>query len=119
MTKSQTGRILHYVIMGLAIIGFGGAGAAKLAGVPMVHQAFAVMGLPVITGYIVGALQIAGVIGLLIRPLRFLAALGLSFVAVGAFAYHVNYTPIGEGVPALVLLACTAWLAFSFRPHAA
>ncbi|MBU2867157.1 DoxX family protein [Pacificibacter marinus] len=99
----------------LTALMFLGAGLAKLAGVEMVHLSFKTMGLPAITGYIVGALEIAGAIGIFVKPVRFLAALGLLATSVGAFAYHVAYTPIAEGVPALVLIVFTVILVRFFR----
>ena len=93
-----------WVAIILAAIAFGGAGAAKLAGVPMVHESFANLGLPSWFGYFIGVCEIAGAVGLLIRPLSALAALGLGIIMVGAVYYHFAYTPISEGIPAMVLL---------------
>lgn len=108
-----------YALTGLTALAFAAAGLAKLAGVEMVHQSFAVMGLPSITGYIVGLLEVAGAIGLFVKPVRALAALGLAATGIGAFAYHAIFTPIGEGVPALVLFVFSVVLFMAFRKQPA
>ncbi len=119
MSQNNLTKYGTYALMALAAIGFGGAGAAKLAGVEMVHLSFANMGMPAITGYIVGFLEVAGAVGLFLKPLRFWAALGLTATGIGAFAYHAAYTPIGEGVPALVLTVIAALLVVAFRKKTA
>ena len=82
----------------------GGAGAAKLAGVPALHESFATLGLPSWFGYFIGACEFAGAIGLFIRPLSALAAAGIAIIMVGAIYYHVMHTPIVEGIAGLVIL---------------
>ncbi len=82
----------------------GVAGAMKLAGVPALHESFAILGLPGWFGYFIGLCEVAGAIGLLIRPLSALAAAGLSIIMLGAIYFHVVHTPIGQAVPALVIL---------------
>jgi hypothetical protein len=81
-----------------------GAGVAKLLGVPMVYQSFAVLGLPRWFGYFIGAAEVAGAVGLFIRPLASWAALGLAIIGVGAVGYHVLHPPVAEGIPAMVVL---------------
>lgn len=100
-----------WVLLGLTALAFVAAGGAKLMGVESVHKPFADMGMPSFTGYIVGLLEIAGAIGLFIAPLRFWAALGLAATALGGFAYHAAFTPISEGIPALVFLALSGAIA--------
>ena len=80
------------------------AGAMKLAGTPALHESFAILGLPGWFGYFIGLCEVAGAIGLLIRPLSALAAAGLSIIMLGAIYFHVVHTPIGQTVPALVIL---------------
>ncbi len=80
-----------YVAIVFAALFFLGGGGAKLASVEQVHHSFAVLGLP-------------RAIALVVRPLSALAAAGLACIMVGALYYHLNYTPISQGVPALVLL---------------
>jgi uncharacterized membrane protein YphA (DoxX/SURF4 family) len=96
------------------------AGAAKLAGVPQMHASFALLGLPAWFGYFIGASEVAGAIGLFIRPLRVLAASGLVVVMLGALYFHVVHTPLAQGIPAAVLLALAVTVIVqSRRPEAA
>lgn len=81
-----------------------GAGGAKLAGVPEVHQSFSLLGLPKWFGYFIGTCEVAAAIGLFIRPLTALAALGVSFIMLGAIYFHVNYPPLAAGIPSMILL---------------
>ncbi|MEJ6003918.1 DoxX family protein [Paucibacter sp. AS339] len=89
------------------------AGAAKLAGVPQMHISFALMGLPAWFGYFIGAAEVAGAIGLFIWPLRAWAASGIAVVMLGALGFHALYTPLSQGIPALILLVLS--LGFSGR----
>ena len=82
----------------------GGGGGAKLAGVEYVHHSFAVLGLPVWFGYFIGTCEVLGAIALFIRSLSALAAAGIACIMAGALYYHINYTPITQGIPAMVLL---------------
>ncbi len=91
------------------------AGSAKLAGVPALHSSFAMLGLPVWFGYFIGACEVAGAIGLLIRPLSALAAIGISIIMLGAVYFHVVYTPISQGIPALVILIVSGLIFFKRR----
>jgi uncharacterized membrane protein YphA (DoxX/SURF4 family) len=93
------------IVLALMLLGSGGA---KLAGVPQVHQSFAVLGLPGWFGYFIGACEVLGAIVLFIRPLSALAAAGIAIIAIGAIYYHVAHTPVAQGVPALlILLLCS------------
>ena len=98
----------------LALI-VGAAGIAKLMGVPMVHQSFAILGLPSWFGYFIGACEVAGAVGLFIRPLSALAAAGLAIIGAGAVYFHVMHTPISQGVPAFVVLALAVFVAMKRR----
>jgi putative oxidoreductase len=51
-----------------------------------------------------------GPIGLLVRPLRALAAAGIGVIMIGATYYHAFYTPILEAVPAFVLLLLCSYI---------
>lgn len=87
-----------------------GAGGAKLAGVPMVHQSFALLGLPVWFGYFIGACEVAGAIGLFIRPLSALAAAGISIIMLGALYFHATNPPLAAGIPALLILLLSVYV---------
>ncbi len=86
------------------------AGGAKLAGVPEVHQSFSILGLPKWFGYFIGACEIAAAVGLYIKPLTALAALGVSIIMLGAVYFHVLYTPIAIGIPSLILLLMSVYI---------
>jgi hypothetical protein len=88
----------------------GSAGIAKLTGVTMVHESFAVLGLPAWFGYFIGTCEVAGAIGIWLRRTSLLAALGLAIILVGALYYHVTHTPIAQGTPAFVALLCSGWI---------
>ena len=82
-------------------------GTMKLTGQPMALQSFADLGLPGIFATFIGVCEIAGAIGLWLRPTSRLAAMGLGVIMMGAVYYHVAFPPIEAGVPALVvLLSC-------------
>ena len=102
----------------LALI-VGAAGIAKLMGVPMVHQSFGILGLPTWFGYVIGACEVAGAVGLFVRPLSRLAAAGLAIIGAGAVYFHVTQTPLSQGVPALVVLALAMFLAVKGRANPA
>ena len=88
----------------------GAGGIAKLLGVPYVHSSFAKLGLPDWFGYFIGACEVLGSIGLLMRPLSALAAAGIGIIMVGATYYHATYTPIIEAAPAFILTILCAYI---------
>lgn len=93
------------------------AGSAKLLGVAQLHASFALMGLPAWFGYFIGAAEVAGAVGLFIPGLQRLAAAGLVPIMGGAVFFHLFYTPWAQGIPALIFLGLSLWLAT--RPKAA
>ena len=107
----------HGLLMASAVLALivGAAGIAKLMGVPMVHESFAKLGLPVWFGYFIGAAEVAGAVGLFIRPLAALAAAGLAIIGLGAVYFHVTHPPISAGIPAMVMLALAVLLAVKRR----
>ena len=90
-------------------------GAAKLAGVPEVHDSFALLGLPPWFGYLIGACEIAGGIGLFIGPLSALAAACLGVIMLGATYFHVAFTPLSEAIPAFVAFCLCVLIAIKQR----
>ncbi len=80
------------------------AGSAKLAGVEEMHKSFSILGLPGWFGYFIGFCEIAGAIGLFIRPLSALAAAGIAMIMVGAIYFHIMHTPIVSAIPAIIVL---------------
>ncbi len=90
-------------------------GGAKLAGVPEVHMSFGILGLPSWFAYFIGVCEVAGAIGLFIRPLRALAAAGISGIMLGAVYFHVMHTPLAQGIPALFVLLSSVYIALQSR----
>jgi len=79
------------------------AGAAKLAGVPEMHQSFVMLGLPDWFGYFIGAAELAGGIALFVSRLSALAATGLIPIMAGAVYFHIAFA-IPSAVPAAIFL---------------
>ena len=100
---SNVVRYAPYLLIILPALAFAAAGAGKLAGVPMLHESFATMGLPNWFGYLIGTAEVVGAIGLLLPQTRKSAASGLAFIMIGAIYYHVVYS-VPSAVPAIVLL---------------
>ncbi len=96
------------IVLVAAYVGAGGI--AKLAGVPYVHSSFPKLGLPPWFGYFIGVCEILGPIGLFIRPLSALAAVGIGIIMVGATYYHAAYTPMVQAAPAFVLAVLCAYI---------
>jgi len=99
MTKSN----LNWAIIAFLVLAFGAAGSAKLIGVEEMHNSFRVLGLPEWFGYFIGASEVAGAIGLLVRKLSAAAGAGLAIIAISAVGYHVAYDPLTAAIPALTL----------------
>lgn len=87
-------------------------GAMKLTGQEMALKSFADLGLPGWFATFIGVCEIAGAIGLWLRPTSRLAALGIGAIMLGALYYHVTFPPVEAGVPALVVLLCCGWVVY-------
>jgi uncharacterized membrane protein YphA (DoxX/SURF4 family) len=106
------GRLIASGLLALIVVP---AGIAKLMGVPAVHESFSILGLPVWFGYVIGAAEVAGGVGLFVPRLARLAALGLAAIGLGAVYFHVAHTPLAQGIPALVMLVLSGLLALYGR----
>jgi uncharacterized membrane protein YphA (DoxX/SURF4 family) len=73
-----------WVLQAALAFQFAGGGLAKLAGAPELVDMFADIGAGQWLRYLVGALEVAGAVGLLVPRLSGLAALGLAGLMVGA-----------------------------------
>lgn len=91
------------------------SGAAKLAGLDFEIQAFARWGYPVWFMYLVGVIEVSGAAMLMIRPLRALAAAGLSLFMVGPIVTHVLHAEWGMMNVALAIMLLAAWVAGQWR----
>ena len=100
-----------WVLQALLAFQFAGGGLAKLAGSPELVDLFASIGAGQWLRYLVGALEVAGAVGLLVPRLSGLAALGLAALMVGATV--TNLFVIGERpwlpVGLLLVSAVIAW----------
>jgi uncharacterized membrane protein YphA (DoxX/SURF4 family) len=90
---------------------FAGGGLLKLTGSPEMVELFAAVGAGQWLRYMVGTLEVAGAVGLLVPRLSGLAALGLAGLMVGATA--TNLFVLGESpwlpIGLLLVSALIAW----------
>lgn len=104
----KTKNIVGWVIAVLLSLAFLMAGISKLTGDHELVLNFQNWGFPIAFMYVVGALEITGAIGLLIKKLRGLAAVGLIFLMMGAIGTHILNSE--AFIPPLVLLLLTGTL---------
>lgn len=100
---SKTQNTIIWVITTLLAAAFISAGVFKLMGVEMMHQSFVNLGLPTWFGYFIGVAEILGGIGLFVKKWSSLAAVGLTIIMLSAIGYHLNFDPLSQAVPAVVL----------------
>ncbi|MFC5091395.1 DoxX family protein [Amycolatopsis plumensis] len=93
---------------------FAGGGIMKVTGTPVMVEMFTEIGAGQWLRYVVGALEIAGAVGLLIPLLSSLAALGLAAVVVGAAITNVFLLEESPWLP-LALLVGAAVIAWARR----
>ncbi|TDO96737.1 DoxX family protein [Marinomonas balearica] len=105
---------LPVILLALPIIG---AGGAKLAGIPELHQSFETMGLPSWFGYFIGAAEVTAGIGLLVPRWSALAATGLLPILLGAIYFHLTYG-VPSPAPAAVFLVLAVLVIFMRRKQA-
>lgn len=103
-----------WVVRGLLALAFLSAGGAKLYGVPMMVQEFEHIGLGQWFRYLTGALEVLGALLILTPSLAAFGALLLIGVMIGATVTHL-FVIGGTAVPALVLLALSAIVAYAKR----
>ncbi|MEU7513691.1 DoxX family protein [Streptomyces sp. NPDC042898] len=87
-------------------------GAAKIAAVPLMRQAAARVGMSPGLYRLVGALEVAGAVGLVLglasAPLGVTAAIGLALLMTGAAVVHLRHgDPPARALPAVVLALTT------------
>ena len=101
----------------LLALAFGAAGAAKLAGVPMMVATFDAIGWGQWFRYVTGAIEVLGAVLMLIPATGLLAGLLLGGTMVGATVSHLLVVP-GSPVPAFVLGSLCALVVHHLRPAA-
>jgi uncharacterized membrane protein YphA (DoxX/SURF4 family) len=112
--KAPSGRpvnIALWVLQAVLAFQFAGGGLLKLTGSPAMVELFATIGAGQWLRYVVGALEVAGAVGLLVPRLSGLAALGLAALMLGATV--TNLFIIGESpwlpLGLLLVAAVIAW----------
>jgi putative oxidoreductase len=103
-----------WVVRGLLALAFVAAGGAKLYGVPMLVDEFEHIGLGQWFRYVTGGLEIIGAILLLLPRKAALGAFLLICIMTGAVITHL-FVIGGSAVPAIVLLALNAVVAYAER----
>jgi putative oxidoreductase len=109
--SSRIANVATWVLQAVIGVQFFFGGGLKLAGSPVMVDLFTEIGAGQWLRYLVGALEVAGGVGLLIRPLSGLAAAGLAGVMVGAVVTNVAIIGENPTLPAIYLVLCAviAW----------
>jgi len=107
-----------WIVRGLLALAFAGAGGAKLYGVPMLVESFQHIGLGQWFRYLTGVLEVLGAILILTPSLAAVGAVLLICIMIGATVTHL-FVVGGSAVPALVLLALSAVVAYAKRDQIA
>lgn len=111
------GRALNgalWVLQAAVAVQFAAGGFLKITGSPEMVAMFVAIGAGQPLRYLVGALEIAGAVGLLLPRRASLAALGLAALMVGAAATNVLALGLSPVFP-LALLALNALIAWGRR----
>ena len=104
-----------WILSGLVVLAFIGAGGAKLTGTAAMVELFDKVGLGQWFRYFTGLLEVAAGIGLLISRYAFYAALLLAVVMVGAFMAHVTVLGSSPAAP-VALFVFTGIIAYLRKP---
>jgi putative oxidoreductase len=116
---ANRGRALNnalWVLQALLALMFAMSGLAKVGGDPAMVEMFATIGVGQWFRYVVGALELAGAVGVLIPPLSGLAALGL--VGLMAGATLTNMLVLGTSpLPPISLLVVSSMVAWGRWPQ--
>jgi len=110
-TRRRTLGIALWVLQALLALQFAMAGLAKVFGDPAMVEMFATIGIGQWFRYAVGALELAGAVGLLIPRLSGLAALGLVGLMAGATLTNVLVLGTSPLLP-IVLLVVSGMVAW-------
>lgn len=103
-----------WIVKGLVALVFVSAGGAKLYGIPMLVEKFQHIGLGQWFRYFTGGLEILGAILLFVPQRALFGALLLICIMIGAVVTHL-FVIGGSPVPAIVLLALNAVVAYAER----
>jgi putative oxidoreductase len=110
-TRGRALNVMLWVLQVLLALQFAMAGLAKVGGDPAMVEMFATIGIGQWFRYLVGALELAGAVGVLIPRLSGLAALGLVCLMAGATATNVFILGANPLLPIGLLLvsALVVW----------
>ena len=86
---------------------FAAAGAFKISGDPRMVDMFATIGAGQWLRYVVGALEVAGAVGLLVPRLCGLAAVGLAALMTGAVVANVALLDTNPALPAVLMVVAS------------
>lgn len=115
--RAPSGRLANvalWVLQAALAFQFAGAGLMKVTGTPEMVDLFATIGAGQWLRYLVGALELAGAVGLLIPMLSGLAALGLAALMAGAAVTNLLILSASPWLP-IGLLAASALIAWARR----
>lgn len=115
--KPKTQQRLLWAAILLLALAFGAAGSAKLAGATQMVAIFEQIGFGQNFRLFTGVIELLGVVLLLLPVSRFFGALWLGGSMLGAIATHLLLIG-GSPLPAMLLGALAAWVAFAARPQA-
>jgi uncharacterized membrane protein YphA (DoxX/SURF4 family) len=108
---ASTTNVALWILQAVLAFQFAGGGLLKLTGSPEMVELFAAVGVGQWLRYMVGTLEVAGAVGLLVPRLSGLAALGLAGLMVGATT--TNLFVVGESpwlpIGLLLASALVAW----------
>ena len=110
--KVRPGTVVLWILQLVLAVEFAMAGLMKLSGNQVMVDMFADIGAGQWLRFLVGALEVAGALGLLIPRLSGLAALGLTALMTGAVLTNVfvlGYSPV-VALAFLILAGVVAWI---------
>jgi putative oxidoreductase len=117
--NAKTTSVLVWIAIALGVVAYAAVGTLKVLGTEQMKQAFTYFNLPLWFMTFIGVCEVAGAIGLLIRRLSALAALGLAIIMVGAIYMHLTYDAPPQAAAPAVLLVLMLFVAWQRRPRAA
>ncbi|MEN5258381.1 DoxX family protein [Pseudomonas protegens] len=114
-SRFSTHRQIVWGVRAFLILAFAVAGVAKLAGAPQMIQVFEAIGIGQWFRYLTGAVEVIGALLLLKPATGFLGGLALAMTMVCGAATHLLLIG-GNPVPAMILAALSAFVAWQLRP---
>jgi putative oxidoreductase len=111
--------IALWTLQGLLGLAFAAAAAGKLSGAPDMVALFQTIGVGQWFRYLTGLLELVGAVSLFVPRTRFLGALLLAAVMLGAVATHlfVLHNPPFAPLVLLALVGVVAWGRRAEAPH--